>query len=137
MNWEAIGALGEIIGAGAVVVSLIYLAVQIRGQSSEARTAGMHAVSQGIMAESDPAANKPRIIVTNSLCLSICMFQEWASCQPTTAGQLSQMIRIQEIPLRGILRDRCRFTSCRQVDRKSGDAIGAMLATRTGESACN
>ena len=47
MNWEAIGALGEIIGAGAVVVSLIYLAVQIRGQSSEARTAGMHAVSQG------------------------------------------------------------------------------------------
>lgn len=47
MNWEAIGALGEIVGAAAVVVSLIYLAIQIRGQNSEARIAGMHAVSQG------------------------------------------------------------------------------------------
>ncbi len=47
MNWEAIGALGEFIGAGAVFVSLIYLAIQIRRQNSEARTAGMHVVSQG------------------------------------------------------------------------------------------
>jgi len=30
MNWEAIGAIAEIVGSGAVVVSLIYLAVQIR-----------------------------------------------------------------------------------------------------------
>ena len=30
MNWEAIGAIGEIVGAGAVVVTLGYLAVQIR-----------------------------------------------------------------------------------------------------------
>ncbi len=47
MNWGAIGALGEIIGAGAVVISIVYLAIQIRGQNSEARAAGMHAVSQG------------------------------------------------------------------------------------------
>lgn len=30
MNWEAIGAIGEIIGAIAVVLTLIYLAVQVR-----------------------------------------------------------------------------------------------------------
>ena len=30
MNWDAIGAAGEIIGAAAVVVSLLYLAVQMR-----------------------------------------------------------------------------------------------------------
>tara|TARA_B110000858_G_scaffold89247_1_gene103084 strand:- start:5179 stop:5370 length:192 start_codon:yes stop_codon:yes gene_type:complete len=30
MNWDAISAIGEIIGATAVVVSLVYLAVQIR-----------------------------------------------------------------------------------------------------------
>ena len=30
MNWDAIGAIGEIVGAGAVVVSLLYLAVQTR-----------------------------------------------------------------------------------------------------------
>ena len=30
MNWEAIGAIGEVLGAAAVVVTLGYLAVQIR-----------------------------------------------------------------------------------------------------------
>ncbi len=30
MNWEAIGAIGEVIGALAVVASLIYVAIQIR-----------------------------------------------------------------------------------------------------------
>ncbi|MEQ8693996.1 MAG: hypothetical protein RIC85_01545, partial [Gammaproteobacteria bacterium] len=33
MNWEAAGAIGEIVGAVAVVVSLVYLAVQIRQNS--------------------------------------------------------------------------------------------------------
>lgn len=37
MNWEAIGAVGEIIGAAAVVVSVIYLALQIRAQNVESR----------------------------------------------------------------------------------------------------
>lgn len=30
MNWDAISAVGEIVGAAAVVLTLIYLAVQIR-----------------------------------------------------------------------------------------------------------
>jgi heme/copper-type cytochrome/quinol oxidase subunit 1 len=30
MNWEAIGAIGEILGALAVILTLIYLAVQVR-----------------------------------------------------------------------------------------------------------
>jgi len=47
MNWDAIGAIGEIVGAAAVVVSLIYLAVQIRVQNSESRIAGNHAMSEG------------------------------------------------------------------------------------------
>lgn len=33
MNWEAIGAIGEIVGAAAVVFTLAYLAVQIRHNS--------------------------------------------------------------------------------------------------------
>lgn len=33
MNWDAIGTIGEIIGATAVVVSLVYLATQIRVQN--------------------------------------------------------------------------------------------------------
>jgi len=30
MNWDAIGAIGEVVGAVAVISTLIYLAVQIR-----------------------------------------------------------------------------------------------------------
>ena len=37
MNWEAIGAVGEIAGATAVVLSLIYLAIQGRQNSNMAR----------------------------------------------------------------------------------------------------
>lgn len=47
MNWDAVGALAEIIGAGAVVVSLIYLAAQIRTQNAESRIAGNHAILEG------------------------------------------------------------------------------------------
>ena len=37
MNWEAIGAIGEILGAVAVVATLGYLAVQIRGSTKATR----------------------------------------------------------------------------------------------------
>ena len=42
MDWDAIGAIGEMVGAGAVVLSLFYLGFQIRGQNKEARIASMH-----------------------------------------------------------------------------------------------
>jgi hypothetical protein len=45
MNWDAIGAVGEILGAGGVIVSLFYLAIQIRGQNRESRLAAMHEIS--------------------------------------------------------------------------------------------
>lgn len=47
MNWEAIGAIGEIAGAIAVFCSLAYLAMQIRAQSQESRAATMHEISAG------------------------------------------------------------------------------------------
>ena len=47
MNWEAIGAIGEIIGAAAVVGSLVYLAVQIQSQNRESRISSMHDLSVG------------------------------------------------------------------------------------------
>ena len=36
MNWDAIGAIGELLGASAVFASLIYLAIQIRGSTNQA-----------------------------------------------------------------------------------------------------
>jgi hypothetical protein len=61
MNWGAIGALADIIAASAVVISLVYLAIQIRGRNSEARTAGMHAVSAGFRDSVGSLAEIPHV----------------------------------------------------------------------------
>ena len=47
MNWDAIGAIGEIVGALAVVVSLVYLAIQIKIQNGESRAATVQHVLDG------------------------------------------------------------------------------------------
>ena len=39
MNWEAIGAVGEIVGAITVFATLIYLAIQIKHGARAARPA--------------------------------------------------------------------------------------------------
>jgi len=59
MNWEAIGAIGEVIGALAVVVSLIYLASQIRLNNSLARNDSLQTVLQSEM-------NFASIIINNA-----------------------------------------------------------------------
>src|SRR5262245_15999190 len=46
VNWEAIGAIGQIVGALAVVVSLIYLAREIRTNARSARVASLHDVNR-------------------------------------------------------------------------------------------
>ena len=38
MNWEAIGAVGEILGATAVLITLGYLAVQVRQSTRAMKT---------------------------------------------------------------------------------------------------
>ena len=42
MNWEAIGAVGEILGAIAVLVTLVYLAAQVRQNSRFVKAATYH-----------------------------------------------------------------------------------------------
>ena len=48
MNWEAIGAVGEILGAAGVIVSLLYLATQIRQSTKVARAATRQALSRDL-----------------------------------------------------------------------------------------
>lgn len=45
MNWDAIGATGEVIGAIAVVATLIYLSLQIRSAQRDAQTSNFHRVA--------------------------------------------------------------------------------------------
>ena len=45
MNWDAVGAIAEGLGAIAVIMSVLYLAVQIRGQTKESRLAATRDLS--------------------------------------------------------------------------------------------
>jgi len=44
MNWDAIGAIGEIVGAAGVIITLIYLAVQIRHSTTATNRANVRHV---------------------------------------------------------------------------------------------
>ena len=48
MNWEIGAAVAEIVGAIAVVISLVYLALQIRAQTNQSKLVAQHEVSNGI-----------------------------------------------------------------------------------------
>jgi len=45
MNWEAVGATGEVLGSIAVVVTLLYLSIQIRQNTQSNRTAAIQTMA--------------------------------------------------------------------------------------------
>ena len=46
MTWESIAAISDIIGTVAVVISLLYLAIQIRTQNRESRIDSVHELNE-------------------------------------------------------------------------------------------
>jgi len=46
MNWEAIGAIGEVAGAAAVVVTLVVLIVQLKQNTSEVRASTIQSLHE-------------------------------------------------------------------------------------------
>lgn len=46
MNWEAIGAIGEIIGALAVFITLIYLSIQIKQNTRQLKLTSFNAIAE-------------------------------------------------------------------------------------------
>ena len=60
MNWDAIGAIGEIVGAIAVVVSLIYLSIQIRTSSSLAKAQMFQSAAAEQSRVADGVTNDPQ-----------------------------------------------------------------------------
>jgi len=46
VNWDAIWAVGEILGAISVFLSLVYLGSQIRAQNRESRIASVHEITE-------------------------------------------------------------------------------------------
>jgi heme/copper-type cytochrome/quinol oxidase subunit 1 len=45
MNWEMISAVGQMLGAIGVIISIIYLAVKIRNQNKESQRAAMNVLT--------------------------------------------------------------------------------------------
>jgi hypothetical protein len=45
MNWEMINAVGQMLGAIGVIISIVYLAAQIRNQNKESRRAAMNVLT--------------------------------------------------------------------------------------------
>ena len=60
-TWEGLSAIAEIIGAVAVVVSLIYLAVQIRQSGQIGRLAAHQGLSDSISAAMEPFYSNPEM----------------------------------------------------------------------------
>jgi hypothetical protein len=48
MNWDAIGAIGEIVGAIAVIATLVFLAIQIRQSNQSQRESNVIARSEAV-----------------------------------------------------------------------------------------
>ncbi len=67
MNWDAVGAVGEILGAIAVFVSLIYIALQTRNNTKALRSSAFHQVRESFSQVSLAMAEDPDLaILVNS-----------------------------------------------------------------------
>ena len=62
MNWEAIGAVGEIGGAAGVIITLVYLAIQVRS-SAKATESQVHASLSSEMQRLLVAASQDQALV--------------------------------------------------------------------------
>jgi len=59
MNWEVIGAVGQLVGAVVLIATLFYLAVQIGQNSKSIRTAAAYSVHQGLAEINRRISNDP------------------------------------------------------------------------------
>jgi hypothetical protein len=66
MNWEALGAIGEVVGAAGVVVTLLYLAVQVRlsRHATDANTQVNRAASAALSQDANSGLNQ--LLASNS-----------------------------------------------------------------------
>ena len=60
MNWEAVGAVGEIVGAVAVIVTLLYLSVQIKDSARAARSAAVTDATNAMLQFYSGLGNNPQ-----------------------------------------------------------------------------
>ena len=62
MNWEAIGAVGEILGAAAVVITLAYLVVQLRLNTTAIKAQTRSSMTDQLLAMSNTFTSTPELV---------------------------------------------------------------------------
>ncbi len=62
MNWEAISAVGEILGAAAVVITLAYLVVQLRLNTTAIRAQTRSSITDQALAMSNTIISTPELL---------------------------------------------------------------------------
>ncbi|MFK7864830.1 MAG: hypothetical protein AB8B95_11465 [Pseudohongiellaceae bacterium] len=87
MNWEAIGAIGEILGAMAVVLTLVYLAVQVRYAKDAASDNNRIARASGVREMMLATATHPELRELGLKTYDIDYFQELAKTFDLTLDQ--------------------------------------------------
>lgn len=71
MNWEAIGASGEVVGAIAVILTLLYLAIQIRQNTRAVDETRKAAVAQMYLKASQLRIDVQKNLTNNERLLEI------------------------------------------------------------------
>lgn len=61
MNWDVVAALAELVGAAAVVVSLLYLARQMREATTQAKVSNMHNILSYFADVTGPIVTDPNV----------------------------------------------------------------------------
>ena len=61
MNWEALGAIGELVGAAAVLATLVYLALQMRQNTRAVRIAARTTLQEAFSSVGDLLAHSPQL----------------------------------------------------------------------------
>jgi hypothetical protein len=64
MNWTAIGAIGEMLGAAGVIITLIYLARQVRQNTRATRLSTSHSIASAARDWNRPLLNDPELAWT-------------------------------------------------------------------------
>ena len=85
MNWEVAAAIAEVIGATGVIVSLVYLAVQIKDSNRVARAQSRHSITdfinQLVLLRTTHADRLAQIAASDSLSAADEEFLTWVHIQ--------------------------------------------------------
>src|SRR5215831_10001987 len=124
VNWEAISAIGQLVGALAVVISLIYLARQVGSSARETRIASIRAQADRFLRLLQQLTEHPDLNDLFSRGSRDFKSLEWVEQRRLSSFYL-QMLRIYEEAYYGKLQGQLDSRVWRDINMPMGEAMGA------------